>query len=53
MGAEEEGTHERLKAHRLELVDLRIREHRGGTLRNTATIGVATADAVCCTVLPW
>jgi adenylate cyclase len=29
MGADEEGTHERLKAHLRELVDLKIKEHRG------------------------
>ena len=28
MGADEEGTHERLKAHRRELVDPKIEEHR-------------------------
>src|SRR5712664_1998995 len=29
MGVDEEGTHERLKAHRRELVDPKIKEHRG------------------------
>jgi len=29
MGADEEGTHERLKAHLVELVDPKIREHHG------------------------
>jgi adenylate cyclase len=29
MGADEEGTHERLKAHLRELVDPKIAEHRG------------------------
>ena len=29
MGADEEGTHERLKAHLRELVDPKIREHHG------------------------
>jgi hypothetical protein len=29
MGADEEGTHERFKAHLCELVDPKIREHRG------------------------
>jgi len=29
MGADEEGTHERLKAHLRKLVDPRIEEHRG------------------------
>jgi class 3 adenylate cyclase len=29
MGADEEGTHERLKAHRRELLDPKISEHSG------------------------
>jgi adenylate cyclase len=29
MGVDEEGTHERLKAHRRELVDPKINEHHG------------------------
>src|ERR1700687_3812275 len=35
MGADEEGTHERLKAHLAQLVDPKIREHRGRTVKNT------------------
>jgi adenylate cyclase len=35
MGADEEGTHEQLKAHLRELVDLKIKEHRGRTVKNT------------------
>src|SRR5882762_9542631 len=35
MGADEEGTHERLKAHRRELVDPKIREHRGRIVKTT------------------
>jgi adenylate cyclase len=35
MGADEEGTHERLKVHRRELVDPKIREHSGRTVKNT------------------
>jgi adenylate cyclase len=35
MGADEEGTHERLKAHLGELVDPKIKEHRGRTVKNT------------------
>ena len=35
MGAVEEGTHERLKAHLGELVDPKIKEHRGRTVKNT------------------
>ena len=35
MGADEEGTHERLKAHLRELIDPKIAEHRGRTVKNT------------------
>ena len=35
MGADEEGTHERLKAHLSELVDPKIGEHRGRIVKNT------------------
>jgi adenylate cyclase len=35
MGADEEGTHERLKAHLAQLVDPKIKEHRGGIVKNT------------------
>jgi class 3 adenylate cyclase len=35
MGADEEGTHERLKQHLRELVDPKIKEHRGRTVKNT------------------
>ena len=35
MGADEEGTHERLKAHIRELVDPKIEEHRGRIMTNT------------------
>jgi adenylate cyclase len=35
MGQDEEGTHERLKAHLQELVDPKISEHRGRTVKNT------------------
>jgi len=34
-GADEEGTHERLKAHLGELVDPKINEHRGRIVKNT------------------
>src|SRR5216684_1456855 len=34
MGAEEEGTHERLKAHLRQLVDPKIKEHRGRVVKN-------------------
>jgi adenylate cyclase len=35
MGADEEGTHERLKAHRRELVDRKISEHSGRIVKTT------------------
>src|SRR5712675_2415811 len=35
MGADEEGTHDRLKAHLADLVDPKIKEHRGRTVKNT------------------
>jgi adenylate cyclase len=35
MGADEEGTHERFKAHRRELVDPKIREHSGRIVKTT------------------
>jgi adenylate cyclase len=35
MGADEEGTHERLTAHFQDLVDPKIKEHRGRTVKNT------------------
>jgi DNA-binding winged helix-turn-helix (wHTH) protein len=35
MGADEEGTHERLKAHLRQLVDPKIKEHRGHIVKNT------------------
>jgi TolB-like protein/class 3 adenylate cyclase/Flp pilus assembly protein TadD len=35
MGADEEGTHEHLKAHLVELIDPKIREHRGRIVKNT------------------
>ena len=35
MGADEEGTHERLKAHFRQLIDPKIKEHQGRTVKNT------------------
>src|SRR5262249_48968604 len=35
MGADEEGTHERLKTHLLDLVEPKIKQHRGHTVKNT------------------
>ena len=53
-GADEEGTHERLKAHLGELVDPKIAEHRGRTVKNTGDGLLAefpsVVDAVRCAV---
>jgi adenylate cyclase len=35
MGVDEEGTHQRLKAHLGQLVDPKIKEHRGRIVKNT------------------
>jgi class 3 adenylate cyclase len=35
MGADEEGTHERLRTHFRELIDPKIEEHRGRVVKNT------------------
>jgi adenylate cyclase len=54
MGADEEGTHERLKAHLQELVDPKIAEHRGRIVKNTGDGFLAefpsVVDAVRCSV---
>src|SRR6266852_661529 len=54
MGADEEGTHERLKAHLRELVDPKIEEHRGRIVKNTGDGLLAefasVVDAVRCAV---
>jgi TolB-like protein/class 3 adenylate cyclase len=54
MGVDEEGTHERLKAHLAHLIDPKIKEHRGRTVKNTGD-GVlvefpSVVDAVRCAV---
>jgi adenylate cyclase len=36
MGADEEGTHERLRGHFRDLVDPKIKEHRGASSRTPA-----------------
>jgi adenylate cyclase len=52
MGADEEGTHERFKAHLVELVDPKIREHRGRIVKTTGDGVLAefasVVDAVRC-----
>jgi adenylate cyclase len=54
MGADEEGTHERLKAHLGELVNPKINEHRGRIVKNTGDGFLAefasVVDAVYCAV---
>src|SRR5882762_9388249 len=54
MGVDEEGTHERLRAHLRELVDPKIKEHRGRTVKNTGDGLLAefasVVDAVRCAV---
>jgi adenylate cyclase len=54
MGADEEGTHERLKAHLAQLVEPKIKEHRGRTVKNTGDGLLAefssVVDAVRCAV---
>jgi adenylate cyclase len=54
MGADEEGTHERLKAHLGELVNPKIAEHRGRIVKNTGDGFLAefasAVDAVRCAV---
>jgi adenylate cyclase len=54
MGADEEGTHECLKAHLRELVEPKIAEHRGRIVKNTGDGLLAefpsVVDAVRCAV---
>jgi adenylate cyclase len=54
MGGDEEGTHERLKAHLRELVNPKIAEHRGRIVKNTGDGFLAefasVVDAVRCAV---
>src|SRR5271169_4961859 len=52
MGADEEGTHERVKAHLVELIDPKIREHHGRVVKTTGDGVLAefasVVDAVRC-----
>src|SRR5690348_10915794 len=52
MGADEEGTHERLQAHLRELVNPKVAEHRGRVVKNTGDGMLAefssVVDAVRC-----
>jgi len=48
MGAEEEGTHERVKGHLGQLVNPKIKEHRGRIVKNTGdgTVNLAGLAAL-------
>jgi len=54
MGADEEGTHERLQAHLRDLIEPKIAQHRGRTVKNTDDGFLAefqsVVDAVRCAV---
>jgi adenylate cyclase len=54
MGADEEGTHERLKAHFRELVEPKVEAHHGRTVKNTGDGMLAefpsVVDAVRCAI---
>src|SRR5262245_59247482 len=54
MGTDEEGTHERLEAHIEQVVDPKIKEHRGRTVKNTGDGMLvefrSVVDAVRCAV---
>lgn len=54
MGADEEGTHAQLKAHRHDLVDRRIRKHRGHIIKTTGdgllAVFASAVDTVRCAV---
>ena len=54
MGADEEGTHERLKGHLGELINPKIAEHRGRTVKKTGDGMLvefpSVVDAVRCAV---
>ena len=54
MGADEEGTHERLKSHLRDLIEPKIAEHRGRVVKNTGDGFLAefpsVVDAVRCAV---
>ena len=46
MAADEEGTHERLRAHLRELVEPKIKEHRGRIVKNTGDGFLANFSSV-------
>jgi adenylate cyclase len=47
MGTHEEGTHERLKAYRCELVEPKVGEHSGRIVKMTGD-GMRRAGFLCC-----
>src|SRR4030081_2230246 len=51
MRADEEGTHERFKAHCRDLVDPKIREHRGRIVKNTGDGMLAEFSSIVAAVL--
>ena len=55
MGSDEEGTLERLKAHRRELIDPKIAEHRGRVAASRSTVEDQSAIqcASRCLPTPW
>src|SRR5271166_4941978 len=46
MGTDEEGTHERLKGHLRDLIDPKIKEHRGRIVKNTGDGMLAELSSV-------
>src|SRR6516162_1360208 len=52
MGADEEGTHEQLKAHLGELVEPKIGEHRGRIVKNTTFVSTGQAFGLNCSREP-
>jgi adenylate cyclase len=56
MGVDEEGTHERLKAHRRQLIDPKLKEHRGRIVKTTGdgllVEFASVVDALRCAALP-
>ena len=54
MGADEEGTHAQLKAHRHDLIDRRIKKHRGRIVKTTGdgllAVFASAVDAVRCAI---
>src|ERR1700726_1155117 len=47
MGADEEGTHRRFMAHRSELLDPKVGEHRGRIVKSTGDGMLAEPNGIC------